>query len=151
MRWKIYLSFRSGRKHIAPMVYLLSSTLPITAHGKNGNSRFIPHTTNSWPCDLLIVIANVREIGNWTFLNWNGNPLFLSGILISRTSCPLNYSTIIVASIKLFINFVTASLVSLHSFGQFRLLNINITEQGWTANLCDSIFDKFNEFRNSTG
>ena len=77
----------------------------------------ILHTSKDYPWDLLIEIVNARRTGNWTCLNSKAKSVGISGILGIGKPSPLNFPMIIVASIKFFIIFLTASLVLLHNFG----------------------------------
>ncbi|GFU32387.1 hypothetical protein TNCV_2009261 [Trichonephila clavipes] len=82
-------------------------------------SKFNPHTCNDCPCALLIVIAKASRTGNCKRLNSNDISVGIIGIRGSRTSSPLNFPVKIVASITLFIIFLTESLVPLQSRGGF--------------------------------
>jgi len=50
--------------------------------------------------DLLIVIANARRTGDWSFLKSNGKSVGISGIRGMNTSFPLAQPVRIVASIR---------------------------------------------------
>lgn len=52
-------------------------------------SRLIPHTSNDWPCDLFMVIANASLTGNWC--NWSQYPETLDlSLLVSNAGTGKN-------------------------------------------------------------
>jgi len=90
------------------MVYQHMNMPHIIGHEKkNGFSRFRPQTLNTWPCDMLIIIANVTWIGDWILLISKDISVGIMGILKMRTSSSLNFSLSIVRWITLIINFLS--------------------------------------------
>lgn len=55
---------------------------------KHGFSRSNPQMDIVWPCDLLIVIANAKRIGNCRRLNGMGESEGIIGIRGRRTTSP---------------------------------------------------------------
>lgn len=74
-------------------------------------------------------MANDRRTGNCKRLNSNGMSVGISGIRGMSTISPFAVPVNIVASIKFDINFFTANLVPLHSFGAFKFRSKIIDER----------------------
>lgn len=84
---------------------------------KMGKSKLIPQTGNDWLWDLLMVIAKAKRTGNCKRLESKGKSVRVSGIRGVKTSYPLYFLLMIVASMTLFI-----SLVSLRIRGLFKYI-----------------------------
>lgn len=58
---------------------------------KHGLSKFKPQNLNIWPCDVLIVIAKAKRIGNCNRLNCLGPSVGIIGIRGSKKFSALNF------------------------------------------------------------
>ena len=60
-----FLFYYQAQEQITQMVFRPVNIPHIIDHGKkHGLSRFRSQTFKDWPCDLLMVMANARRIGN---------------------------------------------------------------------------------------
>ena len=114
-------------------------------------SRSNPQIDIVWPCDLLIVMANAKRIGNCRRLNGMGESEGIIGIRGRRTTSPSNLPFKIIASRTLPIIFFMTNLVPLHSLGAFKFRSKMIGEPIFNRKLCSGIPGKSSEFKNSTG
>ena len=78
-------------------------------------SKFSSHTCGDYVCALLMVIAKANRTGNCRRLNSNGISVGIIGVCGNSTSSSLNFPFKIIASMILFIIFLTESLVPLQS------------------------------------
>lgn len=91
-------------------------------------SKFKPHTCKYCsPCAFLIVIANIRHIiVNWNLLN---SDVISAGMSVVYGSCTTSFlwdSLRIIASIRLFMNYLTTYCVQLHDFDWLIMFRNNI-------------------------
>ena len=101
---------------------------------KHGSSK--PQIVIVWPCDLLIVIANAKRIGNWKSLNGIGESEGIIGIR-GRSTSSWNFSLQ---------ECFMASRVPLHNFGAFKFRSKIIGEPIFNRKLCGGIPGKSSEF-----
>lgn len=77
---KRYFSFCwQVRKRLKRVVFRHRSNMG--GNMRHTTDRFRPQTLDYWPCDLLIGMANARQIGNGIRLNSNGISVGIIGIL----------------------------------------------------------------------
>ena len=117
---------------------------------KHGFSKFSPHTCSNCPCALLMVIAKASRTGNCRRLNSNGISVIIIGMHGNRKS-PLNFPFKMIASMILFIIFLTESLVPLQSRGGFMFRRRIIGRPIFNVKMCGGMPGKSSEFKNSVG
>lgn len=118
---------------------------------KHRFSKSSTHNCSDYPCALLILIAKASHNGNCIRLNSNDISVGSIGIRGNSISYLLNFRFNIVASMTLFIIFITENVTSLQSRGGLMFRRRVVGTPIFNVQICDGIPDKSSEIKNSVG